>query len=560
MVFKFNRNLLQATLWSICALLSSVKGQEIFTASANPFEDVMSTSDIPQFITITFDDAVTSLATELFRQLIDIRDSRGCGIKSTFYISGGNTECELVQGLRKGYHEIATHTLNHIGNPSLAEIQGAVDFLVDDCGVPTEEIRGFRAPFLSYSQDTLDRLNSLGFLYDSTIAATNYDEMDFGRNNIWPFTYDDNSTQMFECRDLCNNGNSLDPNPGLWEIPMHYMFNPDDSLNVPMDYTGDTATVLQNNFERRYNNNRSPLGIFLHPGWLQANGENFKNWIESILDAHDDVYFVTSYELIEWMRNPVPKDEYQPDCSGQIMDCLPPPGFCLHGSFDAQSCSCQCNVPFCLDANGACTQIAPNCAVTGPTASPVSQPPSTPVPTLTSNGSSCTAIPQNQLPNGSWATSDDQCATCATGNIWWPCNLNPPLCQCGTSSPTSPPTGLPTQLPTPVPTAPPTIPATLSPTALPTSPPTGSPTLPVTSPPTLQPTTPPTSPPTGPLAIAEWDETTAYWGGDEVVYEGEIVRAKWWSQGATPDRTSLWGPWEFTGTLVVRRRLRLRGA
>ena len=57
----------------------------------------------------------------------------------------------------------------------------------------------------------------------------------------------------------------------------------------------------------------------------------------------------------------------------------------------------------------------------------------------------CVAIPQDQLPAGSWATTDEQCAICASGTVtWWPCNVN--LCDCSNDSP-APPTS-------PVPPAP----------------------------------------------------------------------------------------------------------
>jgi len=44
---------------------------------------------------------------------------------------------------------------------------------------------------------------------------------------------------------------------------------------------------------------------------------------------------------------------------------------------------------------------------------------------------SCTAIPQNRLPKGSWATRDNECNKCKPPNNvkWYPCNKNPPLCE-----------------------------------------------------------------------------------------------------------------------------------
>jgi hypothetical protein len=74
--------------------------------------------------------------------------------------------------------------------------------------------------------------------------------------------------------------------------------------------------------------------------------------------------------------------------------------------------------------------------VNPPTSSPASSSTSSPVNLPTSTivaGSDCTAIPQEELPSGSWATTVEYCVLCETGNShpWWPCDVqNPPLCRC----------------------------------------------------------------------------------------------------------------------------------
>ena len=64
----------------------------------------------------------------------ELRDVRGCGIKST------NTRCELIQGLVKGHTEIATPTYHHAGTPDADEILGAKTYLVNECGVVEDTI------------------------------------------------------------------------------------------------------------------------------------------------------------------------------------------------------------------------------------------------------------------------------------------------------------------------------------------------------------------------------------------------------------------------------------
>lgn len=38
----------------------------------------------------------------------------------------------------------------------------------------------------------------------------------------------------------------------------------------------------------------------------------------------------------------------------------------------------------------------------------------------------------------------------------------------------------------------------------------------------------------------DWDRDAVYNGGDEVLYQGRIYRAKWWSQGETPGQADVW--------------------
>lgn len=42
----------------------------------------------------------------------------------------------------------------------------------------------------------------------------------------------------------------------------------------------------------------------------------------------------------------------------------------------------------------------------------------------------------------------------------------------------------------------------------------------------------------------EWSSSAVYVGGDYVTYQGQVYRAKWWTQGDTPSDVE-WGPWEL---------------
>lgn len=64
---------------------------------------------------------------------------------------------------------------------------------------------------------------------------------------------------------------------------------------------------LNHNFERHYDQNRAPLGLYYHAAWLKNNPEfldAFLFWIDEILANHNDVYFVTMTQVIQWIQNP----------------------------------------------------------------------------------------------------------------------------------------------------------------------------------------------------------------------------------------------------------------
>ena len=47
--------------------------------------------------------------------------------------------------------------------------------------------------------------------------------------------------------------------------------------------------------------------------------------------------------------------------------------------------------------------------------------------------------------------------------------------------------------------------------------------------------------------IPAWDSSKVYVGGDQVVYNGKIYKASWWTQGENPETCGEWGVWKYVG-------------
>ncbi|KAK0041215.1 chitin deacetylase 8 [Biomphalaria pfeifferi] len=278
--------------------------------------------ETPQFVLLTFDDAVTiSVYSSVYRKLLidnywNLYNPNNCSIKSTFFITHNYTDYSLVQTLYDYGHEIADHTVNHVSNTDLysevySEIVGLRDLIVNKTKIKPDDIKGFRSPYLKIMGDTqYDVLRSNKFLYDSTITNI---ELQVGRRPLWPFTLDypidDNGCPNRPC--------PARQHPGLWEIPMNSWVGSNgfscgmiDGCTVKgNDFSGtvdDFVAYYRNNFNKFYAQ-RVPMHLFSHASMFlkyEAALEALGIFLQEIL-ALGDVWLVTPSKLIFWMQNPI---------------------------------------------------------------------------------------------------------------------------------------------------------------------------------------------------------------------------------------------------------------
>jgi len=257
---------------------------------------------------LTFDDAVNDLNKEFYAQLFNNRyNPNKCPIKATFYVSHEWTNYAQVQDLYADGHEMASHTVTHSSGASFndkkwaSEVVGLAELMVKYAGVDPADIKGMRAPFLAVGGDTMfDVLNRYGLYYDSSMPT---------RVASWPYTLEYKMPHSCSV-EPCPKGS----HPGMWEIPMNTL----DDVNGGMCSMADGCSykedsdeiqrIFTKNFLKHYTGKKEPFPLFFHAAWFfnrQHRKEGFLRFIDSIL-ALPDVYFVTSQELINWTRNPVP--------------------------------------------------------------------------------------------------------------------------------------------------------------------------------------------------------------------------------------------------------------
>ncbi|KAK7028474.1 family 4 carbohydrate esterase [Favolaschia claudopus] len=279
-------------------------------------------SDVPMFIVFTADDAVQSYALDSVNQFLAQRKNpNGCAPKMTYFTSLMYTNYTLVTDWFIAGNEIADHTMTHVGDPSVDEINGNAVALNALAGISQSSLQGFRAPFLEYSVNTLKRLYAAKFTYDSS-ATSSIPVTDPGTDAFWPYTLDYGmANDCLEVEGSCKGQPVL---PGFWEIPMYAFF----------DNLGDTFTAHYNGL------NRQLIGLYTHPflstcrrptqAFVNASSKvtigminQFLDWAQATAQQNgvvDDI--VSNEQLLAWVKNPVPVSQL--DANGLLSHCTFP--------------------------------------------------------------------------------------------------------------------------------------------------------------------------------------------------------------------------------------------
>eukprot|EP00735_Rhodelphis_limneticus_P011791 TRINITY_DN4938_c0_g1::TRINITY_DN4938_c0_g1_i1::g.16627::m.16627 TRINITY_DN4938_c0_g1::TRINITY_DN4938_c0_g1_i1::g.16627 ORF type:complete len:313 (+),score=63.29,Polysacc_deac_1/PF01522.16/7.1e-10,Polysacc_deac_1/PF01522.16/1.5e+03,Cu-binding_MopE/PF11617.3/0.0051 TRINITY_DN4938_c0_g1_i1:113-940(+) len=208
---------------------------------------------------------------------------------------------------------MALHTVTHSTGRNTTyeqfwqEIAVEKNVLVKLGLIPDYSIVGFRAPYLEFSQELFQVLESLDFLYDSSIPEAPNGAIPMPerlRDRSWPYTFDlvRNSTSMSCYISDCPNASY----PGMWEIPHEDPLSPEGERLKIMEVTD--YDVLRANFDARYNGNRAPLGLFLHPTVLTRPGAvaNLSRLLDDF-EGLGDVWLVTPTQMLHWLNNPTDK-------------------------------------------------------------------------------------------------------------------------------------------------------------------------------------------------------------------------------------------------------------
>ncbi|CAH2244915.1 chitin deacetylase 8-like [Pararge aegeria] len=295
--------------------------------------------DTPQFVLLTFDDAITDLNTQTYRSLIYRRTNKNqCPIGVTFFMQHEYTDYVMVNELYNQGFEIGLHSISH-RTPQDFWRDASYEQLMREIGdqkqqifafanVPASTITGVRSPFLQLSgNNNFKMMKSAGITYDLSRPTTRYTDP-----GMWPYTLDYQSTQ--DCViGPCPNASF----PGAWVIPMISWTDlsgfpcamADACFHSPDTEEGWFQFILQN-FERHYLGNRAPFGIYIHEAYIRPRPHvqraltRFFDTINNI----NDVFMVNAKEVIDWTQNPIPINEYVKKSCRRTVPAACRPVFC----------------------------------------------------------------------------------------------------------------------------------------------------------------------------------------------------------------------------------------
>lgn len=269
-------------------------------------------------VMLTFDDEMTAEYYGFFQRLF--RPGRynpnGCPVRGALFVSGEGTDYDLVYPMYAMGNEIAVHSITHryphtwwstaSYDEYVEEIVGMKQNLMEKSGIPPEEMKGFRVPFLQLGGDNMYKaLHDNDFLYDTSIFMGS--EWEGAEEPVWPYTLDypveESTCKLGPC--------PTSSFPGLWEIPVQRWYGVDGHSCAMADGctssgdAQDTLEFLRKNFHRYYTGNRAPFGIFVHARWFKIyhHLEALDMFIDELMSLHD-VWIVTPSQVIEWMRQP----------------------------------------------------------------------------------------------------------------------------------------------------------------------------------------------------------------------------------------------------------------
>ncbi|XP_066945313.1 chitin deacetylase 8-like [Macrobrachium rosenbergii] len=301
--------------------------------------DPLPSSFAPQFVVVSFNDAVTVSNYDFYHDIVTTyRNPNGCRMTMTMFLNHLNNDYTLSNELWRlgseiGVRSVTASSVEYWKSANYTvwhnEIQDTKKMISKYGRIPEAEILGTRAPHMQIGGDEMyQALTDAGFGYDSSWTALAYTNW-YGspaKGALYPYTLDFKSPQI---PDDCPVGRCPENlYKGLFVTPVldlesfsGYPCNMIDACESQYNETDCPEQVcednvfefLKKNFEHNYNGNRAPFGLHTAPSWFEkdkinnstAHTRGYKRFLEYAASL-EEVWIVSHNKVVEYMKDPVP--------------------------------------------------------------------------------------------------------------------------------------------------------------------------------------------------------------------------------------------------------------
>lgn len=363
--------LILVTLIALSVLISSCQTTKLveYTDYREPSQQPpmgLSVDEVPMFVGIGFDDNSYADGLEWINDFSnDLVNKDGTPVRFSFFNNGMYKDMAGEQWVKlyNNGHEVGNHSYSHphgsktdwSQNPATYEVlmtqeewyKDIVDSdeVYNEIEIPLQDVKGFRNPFLEYTDPAYEAMVKRGFTYDCSIEEGYQSDQD-GSNFYWPYTLDNGSPGSDTVSDWIPTRNAIGSYPGLWELPVYALIIPPDELAEEYDfppglrkkindakpyiegsnwkisgldynlwYTDSGSdmingqeflAILKYNLDMRLEGNKAPFMFGAHINYYET--EERRDALEAFIEyalTKEDVHFTTFNNILDWLKNPV---------------------------------------------------------------------------------------------------------------------------------------------------------------------------------------------------------------------------------------------------------------
>ncbi|RZC33490.1 hypothetical protein BDFB_011279 [Asbolus verrucosus] len=285
--------------------------------------------DAPQLIALTIDEALQNRTFNDFWEplFFDRKNPDGNPISATFFVPHEFTDYKRVNDLYLRGFEIADGSVTRNASSEYWK-NASIDTLTQEfedmrtiistfANISIDDIIGARTPQLQLQGDnSIDAYIASGIQYDNSWTSRS-------TSHLFPYTLDYLSSQACRQEITC----PTESHPGFWIAPI---INIQGKGNIECNslitcfYDGTADEIAAWLHSQVNATNKAPVVLMISSNYFLS-VENSVEGFQKFLDGlGSDTFLVSVKQIIDWVKNPVPANEFQTEVPERTAECNNP--------------------------------------------------------------------------------------------------------------------------------------------------------------------------------------------------------------------------------------------